>query len=250
MTCSVPDFDNDGVGGPEGRFSLKKTKRGEVNHVPDHPESYTEDDLEDLRSSLVEAMKKKNKDMEFIRQKMDITFSLRRMEIVEMEPMVSEVLERWPGLFLEEQICQEFTRVTTKDLMGTFKAALEMFTPRLLKLYRARKGAFSREMETLLEMLDKQNRHLTSQVIADRQLWKVFPYFCGRILGSFSPRCLATDADDKQMKGIKMGVLTLLDDGGNHCPERHPRHPDCACVSFWLALCPQHGVLKRCQVYL
>ncbi len=38
--------------------------------------------------------------------------------------------------------------MTTMDLMGTFKAALEMFTPRLLKLYRARKGAFSREMET------------------------------------------------------------------------------------------------------
>ncbi len=96
--------DDDGDGGPEGRFSLKKPKRGEVNHVPDHPESYTEDDLEDLRSSLVEAMKKKNKDMEFIKQKMDITFSFRRMEIVEMEPMVSEVLERWPGLFLEEQV--------------------------------------------------------------------------------------------------------------------------------------------------
>ena len=49
-------------------------------------------------------MKKKNKDMEFIRQKMDITFSHRRMEIVEMEPMASEVLERWPSLFLEEQV--------------------------------------------------------------------------------------------------------------------------------------------------
>ena len=46
--------------------------------------------------------------------------------------------------------------MTTKDLMGTFKAALEMFTPRLLKLYRARKGAFSQEMETLLERLDNQ----------------------------------------------------------------------------------------------
>ena len=95
--------DDDGDGGPEGRFSLKKPKRGEVNHVPDHPESYTEEDFEDLRSSLVEAMKKKNKDMEF-RQKMDITFSHRRMEIVEMEPMASEVLERWPSLFLEEQV--------------------------------------------------------------------------------------------------------------------------------------------------
>lgn len=46
--------------------------------------------------------------------------------------------------------------------MGTFKTALEMFTPRLLKLYRARKGAFSGEMETLLEMLDKQVVILTT----------------------------------------------------------------------------------------
>lgn len=46
--------------------------------------------------------------------------------------------------------------MTTKDRMGTFKATLEMFTPRLLKLYCAGKGAFSREMETLLDMLDKQ----------------------------------------------------------------------------------------------
>lgn len=27
----------------------------------------------------------------------------------------------------------------------------------------------------------------------------------------------ATDADDKQMKGIKMGVLTVLDDDDSHC---------------------------------
>lgn len=113
----------DDNGGLEGRFSLKKTKRGEVNHVPDHPESYTEDDLEDLRSSLVEAMKKKNKDMEFIRQKMDITFSLRRKEIVEMVPMVSEVLERWPCLFLEEQVRHIFWL----NLLHLFTIALCFF---------------------------------------------------------------------------------------------------------------------------
>ncbi|KAK0151160.1 Sterile alpha motif domain-containing protein 3 [Merluccius polli] len=201
---------DDGDGGPEARFSLKKPKRGEVNHVPDHPENYTEDDLEDLRSSLVEAMKKKNKDMEFIRQRMDITFSLRRKQIVEVEPMVSEVLERWPGLFLEEQIGQEFTRVTTKDLMGTFGAALEMFTPRLLKLYRARKGAFSRDMETLLERLDEQ----TSDITRHRRQAAVegLPIFLRENTEKLFPRCLATDADDQQSKGIKMGVLTVLDD--------------------------------------
>ncbi|XP_048097574.1 uncharacterized protein LOC125293616 [Alosa alosa] len=147
--------------------------------------------------------------MEFISQKMDITFSFRRMEIVEMEPMVSEVLERWSGLFLEEQICQEFTRVTTKDLMGTFKTALDMFTPRLLKLYRARKGAFSREMETLLEMLDKQ----TSDITSHRRQAAVegLPIFLRENTEKLFSRCLATDLDE-QTKGIKMDVLTVLDD--------------------------------------
>ncbi|CAL8342610.1 unnamed protein product [Arctogadus glacialis] len=131
-------------------------KRGEVNHVPDHPESYDDDALEDIRCILVDAMKKKNMDMDFIKEKMDLTFSLRRKEIVEMEPMVAEVLERWPGLFLKEQICHEFLRVTTKDLLGTFRAALERYSPQLLKLYRARKGAFGQELEDLLGKLDKQ----------------------------------------------------------------------------------------------
>ncbi|KAM4528845.1 uncharacterized protein V3H82_027094 [Fundulus diaphanus] len=154
-------------------------------------------------------MKKKNRDMEFISQKMDVTFSFRRMEIVEMEPMVLEVLERWPGLFLKEQICQEFTRVPTKDLMGTFKTALEMFTPRLLKLYRARKGAF-REMKTLLEMLDKQ----TSDITSHRRQTAVegLPIFLRDNTEKLFSRCLATDADDEQTEGIKIGVLTVLDD--------------------------------------
>lgn len=100
--------------------------------------------------------------------------------------------------------------MTTKDLMGTFKAALEMFTPRLLKLYRARKGAVSREMETLLEMLDKQTSDITShrrQVAVEG-----LPIFLRENTEKLFSRCLATDADDKQIKGIKMGVLTVLDD--------------------------------------
>ncbi|XP_031176782.1 uncharacterized protein LOC116065420 [Sander lucioperca] len=90
----------------EGRFSLKKPKRGEVNHVPDHPENYNDETLEDQRCVLVGEMKKKGKDMELIRQKMDLTFSLRRKEIVEVEPMVLEIQERWPALFLREQARQ------------------------------------------------------------------------------------------------------------------------------------------------
>lgn len=59
--------------------------------MPDHPENFDDDTLEDLRCILVDAVKKKGKDMELIRQKMDLKFSLRIKETVEMEPMVLEI---------------------------------------------------------------------------------------------------------------------------------------------------------------
>jgi len=79
--------------------SLKRATRGEINHVPDHPENQNDDSLEEERLALVEEFRKKNKNVALIRQKMELTFSLRRREIVDLQPMVSEVLERWPALF-------------------------------------------------------------------------------------------------------------------------------------------------------
>lgn len=84
--------------------SLKRAKRGEINHVPDHPENYNDDSLEDERLVLIEEFKKKKKNVALIRQKMELTFSLRRREIVDLQPMVSEVLERWPALFCEAEV--------------------------------------------------------------------------------------------------------------------------------------------------
>lgn len=70
-----------------------------MNHVPDHPQNYNDDLLEDERLFLVEEFKKKNRDITLFRQKMELNFSLRRRETVDLEPMVSEVLKRWPALF-------------------------------------------------------------------------------------------------------------------------------------------------------
>jgi len=88
----------------EHTFSLKKPKRGEVNYVPDHPENQDDDTLEDLRLALADEMKKRSKDITFIRQRMDLTFSLRRKEVVEVQAMVSDIQDRWPALFSEEPV--------------------------------------------------------------------------------------------------------------------------------------------------
>lgn len=178
------------------KIPLKKAKRGEVNYLPDHPGGQSDDTLEEERLVLVEELKKRTKDEILISQKMSLTFSLRRKEIVKVVPMVSEVLERWPALslpnevkaivrkylavvvstiediflmfscllnnfiaetsFFSHQIGNEFKRITNVDLLDTFKSSLHQHAPQLLKLYRGRQGAFGKEMEDLLNKLDQQ----------------------------------------------------------------------------------------------
>lgn len=48
--------------------------------------------------------KKKKRNTTEMRQKMGLTLSLRRKEIVEMQLMVSEVQERWPALFSLDEV--------------------------------------------------------------------------------------------------------------------------------------------------
>lgn len=83
---------------------LKRPKRGEINHAPDNPVNYSDDSLEDERLALVEEFQKRHKNVELIKHKMELTFSLRRKEIVDVQPMVSEIRERWPALFCEEEV--------------------------------------------------------------------------------------------------------------------------------------------------
>lgn len=79
--------------------------------MPDHPENFDDNTLEDDRCVLLDETKKKWKDMEVINQKMELTFSLRRKEIIEVQPMATEIQERWPALFLKEQVRKYVTKL-------------------------------------------------------------------------------------------------------------------------------------------
>ena len=56
---------------------IKKPKR-EVNYLPDYPDGQDDSSLEDAGQLLVDEMKKKNPNGALIKQKMDLTFALRR----------------------------------------------------------------------------------------------------------------------------------------------------------------------------
>lgn len=58
------------------------------------------------------AMKKKREqNMQLLRENIDVMFSLRRKDIWEMESNVSEIQGGCPALLLEEQVRQTFTNV-------------------------------------------------------------------------------------------------------------------------------------------
>lgn len=86
------------------KFSLKKSRRAEVNFLPDHSEGQTDETLEEDGLEMIEETKKKNFDASLIPQKMHSTFSLWCREVVEIEPLVKEIKERWPALFLTDEV--------------------------------------------------------------------------------------------------------------------------------------------------
>ncbi|KAL0984159.1 hypothetical protein UPYG_G00137860 [Umbra pygmaea] len=198
------DEDGEGL-----RHSVKKSKRAEVNFLPGHPEGQNDDTLEAERLAMVDEMKKKKRNNTLVKDKMNLTFSLRR-KVVEVQPLVSDVQERWPVLFMEDEICLEFYRITNVDLLRTFKAALETFTPKLLRLYRARKGAAGQEMQDLLEKLDEQ----TTNVIAHRKRTALegLPLFLRESPAKLFKTVLDTDTEECHTRGLKVGILTTLED--------------------------------------
>lgn len=87
------------------KSAIKKPRRFELNFLPNFPNGEGDESQESIRKDLVEECKKRPPNMSLIGKKMDGTFALRRREIVHSEPPVCEILEKWPALFLESQVC-------------------------------------------------------------------------------------------------------------------------------------------------
>lgn len=79
-------------------YDVKRPKRGEVDYCPPFPLGVSEQSLEKIRIELLSDVKKRN-NRDTIKGKMNITFSLRRQEVIYDAPMISELQQRWPALF-------------------------------------------------------------------------------------------------------------------------------------------------------
>lgn len=187
-------------GGKHGKHSpcgdppnkrIKKPKRGEVNYLPDFPEGQDDSSLEDARQRMVEEMKKKTPNRVLIKQKMDLTFALRRNEVVNDQPAIIQICQRWPALFTEHQVCLEFSRVVGKSLRQEFYEALDHLSPRLMEM-----------------LADLMRQTTASDVMEVRCLvLRGLPVILGDDPSAFFKTCFDTDDEERLYSDVPVGIL-------------------------------------------
>ncbi|KAK6319807.1 hypothetical protein J4Q44_G00089140 [Coregonus suidteri] len=176
--------------------------------LEDIPQGRTLDSLVEERKTFEDEIKKKKPDLKRIDSLMRSTFALRRQEIVENEPLVSDVKSKWPALFSQRQIAAEFMRLVSADLHKSLLDGLDRYVPRLLELYRAQ-GSRVTQLQHLLESLGVQNSNQNKRAAALLGL----PHFMKEDPSNFIKFCQASDSKEGVVTGVDVGVLIVREDG-------------------------------------
>ncbi|KTF74419.1 hypothetical protein cypCar_00047951, partial [Cyprinus carpio] len=134
--------------------NCKRPKRAEVNFLPPHPNGENVDSLEMERQELLEEVKKKN-NHKVIKEKMAKTFSYRRLEVVSGSPAAEDFKERWPALFCEAEIKEEFRRLTTISLEQSFMNRLDAYTPKMITLMKLKGGVVGTKLRPYMDILSQ-----------------------------------------------------------------------------------------------
>ena len=75
-----------------------------MNFLPNFPSGQNEDSLEEMRIEMKAEVDRADRNLQSIEKLMQTTFSLRRQEIVQGDPLVKDFLEKWPALRVQSQV--------------------------------------------------------------------------------------------------------------------------------------------------
>lgn len=84
--------------------NIKKARRAEVNYLPNLPRGESKSSLEEMRIQIAHEVEKNDRNLQLIQKLMEMTFALRRQEIVQENPLVKDFLQKWPALRIESQV--------------------------------------------------------------------------------------------------------------------------------------------------
>lgn len=197
---------------------IKKAKRAELNFLPELPRGEDNTSKEIYRASLISEMQKKNKNMTMIHSRMSLTYAYRRKELVISAPPVKDILERWPGLFLESELSAEFSRLANLHLETTFFSSLDKYLEKLLELLKQRKGASGPKIQSELEILEDINLKRTAVLRCLPLYFNEHPFYkdCqdmsdATVDGSMSQKILISGEDRKSISIIIDGNVVMED---------------------------------------
>ncbi|KAJ8014671.1 hypothetical protein DPEC_G00018080 [Dallia pectoralis] len=143
---------------------------------------------------------------------------MRRKEIVDEEPPLTEVADRWPALFSERQIT-EFMRLVSADLLQVFFDGLDKYVPKLIGLYRVRDRSVT-ELHNLLHSLDVETSNQKRRAVALLGL----PYYLKEDPSKFIHICQSANSED-------VGILIIT---GQEESEHDPLSKDIVDVAVIL----------------
>ncbi len=84
--------------------NIKRPKPAEVNFLANFPQGEDPLSLEHLRLTIVEEVKKTEKNLPLIRKMMQTTFALRQQTTVKSCLPVNELMDLWPALKIESEV--------------------------------------------------------------------------------------------------------------------------------------------------
>ncbi|XP_056118324.1 uncharacterized protein LOC130095593 [Rhinichthys klamathensis goyatoka] len=146
---------------------MKIPRKAEVNYLPPFPFGETEKTLEKERVDLLKEIQKKNNKM-VIGEIMEKIFSFQRLEIINHCPAVKDFMERWPALFCESEIKNEFRRITKIQLEPTFLQKLDLYSPKLLDFFKMNGGDAGLNLRSVLDSRCQQVEDKRDAVIRCR----------------------------------------------------------------------------------
>ncbi|XP_034004989.1 uncharacterized protein LOC117497219 isoform X1 [Trematomus bernacchii] len=204
--------------------NIKRPKRAEVNFLPNFPLGEDGTSLERLRLQIVDEVTRSDKNLPLIEKLMQTTFALRRNEIINDELPVGEILERWPALKMESQICAEFHRITNLNLKNHFYAELDRHAPRLQSLFRKKAASKGKVAEVLIQLFVSYDLQEQGDVYVRRAaVLRALPAYLHEDDSTFLRLWHVEQSDDPDIEDIAVGLLMISarsTDTTLFCPER------------------------------
>ncbi|KAL0984765.1 hypothetical protein UPYG_G00146620 [Umbra pygmaea] len=196
------------------RSNIKRPKRAEVNFLPNFPQGKDLSSLEQLRQTIVEEVKKTEKNLPLIRKMMETTFPLMRQNIVMSCPPVSELMDLWPALKIESELYAEFQRITNQNLPNTFYAELDRHLPRLMTLFRQKASKTGKTADALAEILKFHDEQRSTVLQA-------LPLYLREDVSGFFRTC-TDESDEPELDNVEVGLLTVISDHDTSPVHYHP----------------------------